>query len=160
MDEQLLNLIEGLVEGRNIFLGRTINQIHHGGREAAYSRYLLNELCYLELISRIFQQSIRSATTQTYTFNLPANFFDSVPVTASPDQINQAVETIDNGSGICAICQDNISGQCARVRQCGHMYHRQCLVTWLAMSVRCPVCRHDIRQNAAGQASQTSAHSE
>ena len=161
MNEQVLNIVEGLIESRNIFLGRTINQIHHTGRNSAYSRYLLNELCFLELTSRVFQHGVRTeqSQTQTFTINLPSNFLDAVPVVATTEQINQAVETIEDGSGACAICQENISGQCARIRHCSHMYHRSCLVTWLHMSVRCPVCRHDIRQQDT-QASQTSSHTE
>ena len=75
MDEQVLNIIEGLIESRNIFLGRTINQIHHSAREGAYSRYLLNELCMLEVVSRVYQHSVRTehANTQTFTIT-PGNY--------------------------------------------------------------------------------------
>jgi hypothetical protein len=155
MNEQILSLIDGLIEGRNIFLSRTISQIPHPAREGAYSRFLLNELCMLEVVSRVFQHGIRSENRQIILdIPITANFLDAVPVVATPEQINQAVETIEDGSGVCAICQENISGSCARIRQCSHKYHRNCLVTWFAMSVRCPVCRHDIRGN------QTSSHTE
>jgi Ring finger domain len=162
MDEQVLNIIEGLIESRNIFLGRTMNLIPHTGRELAYSHYLRNELCLLELTSRVFQHGVRAETANhgvVIDIPIPSNFLDAVPVVATPAQINNAVETIQEGSGTCAICQDTISGQCARIRHCGHMYHRNCVVTWFALSVRCPVCRHDIRGQDS-QASQTSVHTE
>ena len=158
MDEQIFNILEGLIEGRNIFLSRTINQMRPTGRESAYSRYLLNELCYLEVMSRVFSHSVRTQQQQpSSVLNIPSNFLDPVPVVATAEQINNSVEAVPNGTGDCAICQDTITTNAARIRHCGHVYHRNCLVTWLSMSVRCPVCRHDIR---GGQATQTSVDDE
>lgn len=155
MDEQAMNILEGLIEGRNTFFARTIHLMRPSGRESAYSRYLLNELCYLETLSRIFTHGVRTQQQQpSIVLNIPTNFLDAVPVVATAEQINQSVEALPNGTGDCAICQEGITTNAARIRNCGHVYHRNCLVTWLSMSVRCPVCRHDIRE---GPASQTSA---
>jgi len=158
MDEQVLNIIEGLIEGRNIFLGRTINQISHTERGIAYNHFLRNELCYLEFVSRIFTNGIRTAQP-SLVLNLPSNFLDQVPVVASPEQIRRAVETVQDIRGICAICQDGYLRDASRIRHCSHTYHSDCLASWLSMSVRCPVCRHDVRE-LEGPPNQTSPDEE
>lgn len=160
MDEQAMNILEGLIEGRNVFFARTLNQMRPGGRDSAYSRYLLNELCYLEVLSRVFSYGVRNASqtnNPSIVLNIPSTFLESVPVVATAEQINHSVEAIPNATGDCAICQDAITTNAARIRHCGHIYHRNCLVTWLSMSVRCPQCRHDIRE---GLVNQTSADNE
>ena len=149
-----MNILEGLIEGRNIFLARTMNQMRPSSRDSAYSRYLLNELCYLEVISRVFAHGVRTQQQQpSIVVNIPNNFLDAVPVVATAQQINDSVESLPSATGECAICQDAITTNAARIRHCGHAYHRNCLVTWLSMSVRCPVCRHDIREGPANQTS-------
>ena len=42
----------------------------------------------------------------------------------------------------CSICLDvfKCRQHCARL-QCGHVFHRQCIDSWLKMQVHCPICR-------------------
>jgi hypothetical protein len=44
----------------------------------------------------------------------------------------------------------------ARLRVCQHSFHRACIQTWFRASVRCPVCRRDIREDPAAQTSSAS----
>jgi hypothetical protein len=48
----------------------------------------------------------------------------------------------------CAICQDEIRSDenCRRLNACNHLFHRNCIEPWFERSVRCPTCRHDIRE--------------
>jgi hypothetical protein len=66
------------------------------------------------------------------------------------NQINDAttVETVQENEGGCAICQDDmVAGNEIRIiTVCGHKFHKECIDTWFARNVRCPTCRHDIRQ--------------
>lgn len=106
----------------------------------------------------------------TITMNIPinmdlsGNFFDPVPVVPTRAQIAAAVETHVGGQDmICAICQDSVT--CAtRIRACGHCFHSQCIMQWLGMNTRCPVCRHDIRLTNAvppsANAESNSVHSD
>ena len=76
------------------------------------------------------------------------------PVVVSPttDQINAATDlrmaTPADETQLCSVCQESIvDGQALRVlRHCHHTFHRNCIDPWFRTSVRCPVCRHDIRE--------------
>ena len=154
MEEQVLSIIEGLIESRNTFFARTIDRLRPASRDIAYTRFLASETLLLELASRIYTNHVLPPNP-SIVINVPANFMDTfsepVPVVPTSAQITQNVESIEIGIPStqmqCAICQDNILHTGSRIRQCGHTYHPDCLTSWLSMSVRCPVCRHDIRES-------------
>jgi len=76
----------------------------------------------------------------------PSNFADNVPVTPSAEQITRATELRENVTDTqCAICQEEVTTGATRVRHCGHCFHSSCIQSWFQLSVRCPVCRYDIR---------------
>ena len=150
MEEQILSILEGLIESRNTFFARTLELF--SSPDVPYSRFLASELSFINLANRIYTN--RVAPPPSLVINIPANFMDNLsePVLVTPTaaQIARNVETIDIGipptQMQCAICQDTILETGSRIRQCGHTYHPECLTSWLSMSVRCPVCRHDIRE--------------
>lgn len=146
MEDEILDLLEGLIEGRNDFFTRTMQLTPHAQRGNLLSRFMMNEICYLEILNRIYQNSTRNSAV--VTLNIPTNFTDAVAVTPSRAQINAAIENIESTSSNCPICQDSISSGACRIRHCGHVYHRSCLLSWFEMNVRCPVCRHDIRETS------------
>jgi hypothetical protein len=47
----------------------------------------------------------------------------------------------------CAVCQDVIGREdaCRQLQHCRHAFHQTCIDQWFQRNVRCPVCRHDIR---------------
>jgi hypothetical protein len=81
-----------------------------------------------------------------------AGLYEDVIVHASQDIINGAstettllLDMDDN----CAICQDRMrQGELVRkLTACEHSFHRACVDNWLLRrSVRCPTCRHDVRE--------------
>lgn len=149
-----MDIMEGLIDGRNTFFSRTVAQTPQPQRAAMLSRFMLNEVCYLEMINRMYQARQRSQSA-VVTFTVPANFNDPVPVLPTQEQIDRSLETIDSTTSNCAICQDSIASGACRIRQCGHVYHRSCISTWFGMNVRCPVCRHDIRESDEGDQTQS-----
>ena len=159
--EPYIETIQGLVESRNTFIGRTMNQFRPAERPGVYNQFMLNERMYLELLYRVLNQEIRiGQNTQQVVLNIPASFLDPIAVSASAAQIADSLRAMEHPSGTCAICQDSITTNGTEIRQCGHMYHRECITSWLTMSVRCPVCRHDIRESSVSPQAQTSAGAE
>jgi len=80
-------------------------------------------------------------------------FPNMTPVIVRPTQdiINHAtvLETIQEPApaGICVICQDEyaVGNSVRRIRHCQHLFHNDCIMQHFDSSVRCPTCRHDIR---------------
>ncbi len=151
-------MFESLIEGRNEFFIRTVQLTPHQHRPQLISRYMLNEVIYLEMINRMYQNNLRN-NTAVVTFSIPNNFSDPVVVAPTQAQITAAVEDITSSTNSCAICQDAISSGGCQIRHCRHEFHRSCLTNWFGMSARCPVCRHDIR-NQSGESSQTPSDAE
>lgn len=81
--------------------------------------------------------------------NILRNFLDPVPVVPSAAQIAAATERhVAVTNTTCAICQDTVTSA-TRLRRCGHCFHADCIDQWLGINTRCPVCRHDIREQSA-----------
>ena len=147
MEERLLELMESLIEGRNDFFNRAYGQTNHANRPSIMSRFMLNEMCYLEMLNRIYHTYNRAQLTNAVmTFTMPQNFLDPVPIAPTSQQIRNSLTDIGSSTTNCAVCQENVSSDGVRIRQCGHDFHRTCIVSWFSLSPRCPVCRHDIRQ--------------
>ena len=94
--------------------------------------------------------SIPSITTLLLS-TLPSTFFDPVTVNLTPEQIEASVRPLENAPAheACCICQEGLHTQPAcSIQRCGHSLHRACATQWFALSVRCPVCRADLRESA------------
>jgi hypothetical protein len=163
MDERIIELLIAVMSAREEFLtSDAIRSITFPSRVNLIGRFLNTEAAIVEIANRIHATNIYgnltnallTVTLPSANVNVPRNFSDPVPVTASTNQINAGLETIQAASSPCAICQEAISSGGARIRACQHEYHRSCIVNWFSMSVRCPVCRHDIRET--GPEAQTS----
>lgn len=93
------------------------------------------------------------ATTAPTTPLLPPNLLTPVIVRPSHDIIQQAttLETIQEPlpTGICVICQEEyaVGNAVRRIRHCQHFFHNDCIMQHFDSSVRCPTCRHDIRDS-------------
>lgn len=159
----VLSLLEDMIHGRNTFLSNNvIRAFPFGHRPTIIARYLNNEASYMELINRIYTNNIQEAQTHAaartliaFTMPIGGNFLDPVTVAPTRAQISSSIEDFPNATSNCAICQEAISAGGCRIRQCGHVYHRACALSWFSLSVRCPVCRYDIRE--ANPVAQTSS---
>ena len=159
-----MNILESMVNGRNTFFqASTLRSFSYETRLPIATRYILNESAILEVANRIYvnHQNTRSVATALLSLSIPVlngttgqSFMEPVTVTASLNQINSSLEDAESSNAGCSICQEPITSNAVRIRQCGHVHHRSCIMNWLSMSVRCPVCRHDIRE--AGPVGQTS----
>lgn len=124
---------------------------HH---ENSVAHYLRNESRMLELIDyftlRGAMQRLNLNATVQIPLNVPPNaFMDPVVVAPTPAQMEAAFQVPDQPpEGACPICQEAYTPNSVvvRLRGCQHCFHRQCATAWYTMSVRCPLCRHDIRE--------------
>jgi hypothetical protein len=164
------------MDGRNNLFQKVLIMIPPSQRHTVMTSMLTNEFAFLGMMARLHNEHVRQSRSTTHiTLSMPLNmnataaalgtglanpagFMDAVPVIATPEQISAAVVREDSLPSTpinCAICQDSIGGAFSRIRFCNHIYHEICLTTWLQTSVRCPVCRHDIRET--GPVAETSA---
>lgn len=80
----------------------------------------------------------------------------------TPVIVRPSVEQISNSTTIsvvdisrltddCSICQDGMiqNEEIRTITHCGHKFHKDCIDVWFQTNVRCPVCRHDIRENTS-----------
>lgn len=155
----ILSLLENLLDGRNQFLSnQSIRAVPFAYRPGVVARFMNNEALYIEFINRVYTNSIQTGgATALITLTVPdalGSFMNPVNVAPTQAQINSSLENTSSTTTSCAICQESISSGACRIRQCGHIYHRACIATWFSTSVRCPVCRHDIRtENPPAQTS-------
>ena len=82
-----------------------------------------------------------------------SRFSDPVIVRPTAEQV-EAGSVLRTSLGLvelsCAVCQHSVTeGEIIRrLLPCNHQYHRDCIDTWFQRNVHCPVCRHDIREQA------------
>jgi hypothetical protein len=94
--------------------------------------------------------------SQIHIFALPSNFFENrVHVAPTQEQINNATErvifeTIRENVPYTTCPIDHVDfepdEEIIRIRHCGHIFRHSNLMRWFRENVRCPVCRHDIRE--------------
>lgn len=156
MEEEILETLHVMARGRNEFFSNSnIRLLNYSSRTSLLTRYMNNDQLMMEMLNRMYSNHLYTTTANAiFTLALPARFNDPVIVSPSQLQINAALESQETSDSPCAICQEAITSAGARIRQCLHSYHRSCISNWFSMSVRCPVCRYDIRE--VGQTGQTS----
>ena len=150
----MLNVIQELVTSRTQALNRIV---FFRDRSELATQILKNEDTALGIIGGM----VNTQRSVPIVFSFPMNmdgFNEPVTVAPSSQQISDEIIAITSSSQqSCSICQDSISSDGCQLRGCGHAYHRNCIRVWFATSVRCPVCRRDIRGD---QESQTSSESQ
>lgn len=74
------------------------------------------------------------------------------PVVVAPSYTDISSNTVvtrleANSSENCVICQDHMlqDEEVRTIRQCSHLFHKECIDEWFRSNVRCPNCRVDIR---------------
>ena len=94
-----------------------------------------------------------SPSIRTAYFDL-GTMFSNVVVHPTQEQITRATREvqfseIDNPQNIrCPISQQDFSlnDRVTQINHCGHIFYPDQINTWWRSNVRCPVCRHDIRE--------------
>lgn len=65
------------------------------------------------------------------------------------DNLENIFLTILSASDICAICLDNfkVGTKVVRMKACGHMYHKECILEWFRKKYSCPTCNTDLKED-------------
>jgi hypothetical protein len=73
--------------------------------------------------------------------------------TAQQIDTGTTLEILDADEEDCAICQDIMlaEDEVRTITACDHRFHKNCIDTWFQRNVRCPVCRHDVREVAVSE---------
>ena len=82
---------------------------------------------------------------------MPLTPMENVIVFPSPEQIAAATRVFTTDARLeecCAVCQEDIAPavQVRQIKQCTHVFHKDCVDQWFEQSVFCPICRLDIRE--------------
>ena len=152
-----LQLLQELAESRSEFL-RNVALFENANRDTITQQFLLTEGIYLALMQNLITRNPPvTITFPVISMSTATDFLNPVMVTPTQEQIASEIEDYIHPSlQQCVICQDDISSGGARLRVCQHSFHRSCIQTWFGASVRCPVCRRDIREDPQAQTSSVS----
>ena len=147
-EDSVLDVLREIFETERTFYG-TVRFLEGQTRNHIVAAQLRNTGLALQIL-RTFMD--RPAPAQSLVMNIDLsgnvlrNFLDPVPVIASAQQIAGATEHgVQVQNEICSICRESMT-TATRLRSCGHCFHAECIGEWLGMNTRCPVCRHDIRE--------------
>ena len=154
MDRIVLQLLQDCVNART----RAMERITYWPDRSEIARTILEqEGRILSLIGTIMNRQ-RIPLTLTFPINMDMSNMDNVVVAPTEEQVShELVPLVASSQQSCSICQDAIQADGCQLRGCQHAYHRSCIQVWFSTSVRCPVCRRDIRGD---QESQTSSESQ
>lgn len=150
----VLPLLRDIVESETAFFERA-SRLPDATRNRALANRTRQTMAILDIVrtlsepprSRQIRFPVpRANFTIDLTSDLLRSFHEPVAVVPTPGQIAAAVELNAEPppDGLCAICQDTMTAS-ARLTRCNHHFHQECITQWFATSVRCPVCRNDIR---------------
>ena len=117
--------------------------------------FYIDGVPYLLDLSHIWRRPATNATNANNTNT--RSFYENVLIAPSQNQIENAtrivrysdIENPMNSS--CPITMDHFvdDSSVTQILQCGHLFTPSGIDSWLRTSVRCPVCRYDIRDYRA-----------
>ena len=159
-----VEILHSLLQGYNI------NMQHYQENFLHLMTVLIREMREgNERRSRRMQQRQAAESRMHFEF-IPTNmntFFQNVVVAPTEEEINNATSIMTYNTEeplnftSCPITIDNFEDgeQVAVLNHCGHAFREDALRNWFRTSVRCPVCRHDIRTSTPRNAQTMNAPS-
>lgn len=116
--------------------------------------------CLLEMITTYLLETLKTLKTPEYIKNI-THFLrqlfqiDNVPVVQDefPNIDNvpdiPVADDVTNQQPDCAICHEPFAiGREMSQLPCSHVYHTNCIMTWLSWRRNCPICRAELYGNA------------
>jgi hypothetical protein len=86
------------------------------------------------------------------------NYINTLSLNSSSSSSSSSNTT----SEMCSICQNDFEGTdiVRRLNNCSHLFHLNCVDTWLSNHSTCPTCRHNLINDITENASSTENNSE
>jgi len=154
------------------FLRELLQTYNENIREYQENTRTMLQIVYLMLRDRstntqpsIYENRNANMTDYIYWFadftnrvgrTIPINtaFQENVIVSPTPQQIESATTNLNYSSETnthntnCPITLDEFHEEepVTLIEHCGHLFRRDAIQNWFQRNVRCPVCRHDIRE--------------
>lgn len=154
MDLELVGLLRDCVNARRY----AIDRITYWENRSEIARTMLEQEARVLTLAGTLLNRQRIPLTLTFPISMDMMNMDNVIVAPTAAQVaHELIPLSASSAQTCSICQDSIQNDGCQLRGCQHAYHRACIEVWFSTSVRCPVCRRDIRGD---QASQTSSESQ
>ena len=72
------------------------------------------------------------------------NYYEAIEILENCSTNDNIIEFIDCESlnnDICIVCQEDIEINLVKIKKCGHIFHKECIVEWLTRNNSCPTCR-------------------
>jgi hypothetical protein len=117
---------------------------------ANVAAYILLRQRFYELVTTVLREEDEQTIATGVHIHFPAGWGEPVAVRATQEQIDNVLVPIpaDREMTSCAICQESVvREEGVQLQACLHQFHSTCIREWFTQSVRCPVCRNDIRGN-------------
>ena len=117
---------------------------------ANIAAYIVMRQRFYELVQILLREEDEQIIPTGVHIHFPAGWGEPVAVRATQQQIDSVLVEIpaDREMTSCAICQESIiREEGVQLQACLHQFHSNCIREWFTQSVRCPVCRNDIRGN-------------
>jgi hypothetical protein len=98
---------------------------------------------------------LQSRTTSLLNEILTSFLDSTVPIIATPEQIENATQTItykDIENPLNTSCPILLSSFqpdeiITQIKECKHNFNKNSIATWFVSNVICPICRHDVRNS-------------
>lgn len=142
-----LSLLIEMVRAEDSFFR---NAFRSAAPVANVAAYILMRQRFYELVQLLLREEDEQTVATGVHIHFPAGWGEPVAVRATPAQIDSVLIEIpaDREMTSCAICQESIvREEGVQLQACLHQFHSNCIREWFTQSVRCPVCRNDIRGN-------------
>jgi len=145
--------------------------IHNDNDMGSDTSFNINNSIFIQRVRPINSSSVPSVSSASSSISttLMSGIIDQLlgdvtPLSAINSFLNQNVivrptlDQITNNTTVtaadclqddnCAICQDEIEEDQSmrQINHCRHRFHQDCIDVWFQSNVRCPTCRHDIRE--------------
>jgi hypothetical protein len=112
-----------------------------------------------------FNMNFRPSFLQRFPFGINnefENFFSNIGsynhheehgldkniLNALPEVPIENVDKMDDDKKNCVICLNDFkNGEKALILPCIHLFHKDCIISWLKQNDKCPICKKDIKED-------------